>query len=74
MERTPEMDESDLVRWLLSNKAYRKAAKKRLDVYNVDVNDQRLSHALRSAKVCLFNVLRSGGGGKFINLLHLTLT
>nr|CAB3264277.1 nebulin [Phallusia mammillata] len=51
LKRTPEMQASDMVRFLLSDAAYTKDAKKRMDIYNVDLQDQRLSHALHASKI-----------------------
>nr|XP_026693118.1 nebulin [Ciona intestinalis] len=58
IELTPEMEISNLVKTILSHSKYTKDAKKRLDVYNVDIGDQRLSHAMHATQIGSENLYR----------------
>ncbi|XP_077966510.1 uncharacterized protein LOC120341950 isoform X3 [Styela clava] len=46
MERTPEMELSSLVKDYLSDSTYQKQARKMFDKYNLNIDEQRLAHAL----------------------------
>ena len=51
IEDLPEMKISRAIGPLLNQKKYSKDAKKRLDVYNIDLQDQHLTHPVYATKV-----------------------
>ena len=70
MSTNPEMEASNLVKSILSETKYKKDAKKRLDAYNIDITDQRISHAVQASKVTL--IQRSAHSCVVMNIFNFT--
>lgn len=51
MESTPEMEMSRIVQGILSDSHYTKQAKKLFDKYDLNIDDQKLAHALSVTEV-----------------------
>lgn len=51
MESTPEMEMSKIVQGILSDSQYTKQAKKMFDKYDLNIDDQKLAHALSVSQV-----------------------